>query len=231
MKNKYAYRSHISEAKIRHIVRCFAADLTAQQAAFPTDANRDTVNRFFHALRDRIHGQCAPHRPVFDGANSNRAPQIAGHVEQGKAGGPLLFGIFEQDGRVYTGIVAERLRPLLRSIIRGKRDIATVANDANWPGDHGLADLGHGHFRPDNDGHQGAAGRLQTDGSERFRGLAKDRLSKFKGIPARTFHLHLKGTGWRYNHRDRDTCKKVLTCLREDPVNWAGAGEGRFQFR
>ncbi|MCH8240529.1 MAG: hypothetical protein IIB62_10870, partial [Proteobacteria bacterium] len=36
---------------------------------------------------------------------------------------------------------------------------------------------------------------------EGFWGLAKVRLSKFKGLPKHTFHLHLKETEWRYNHR------------------------------
>ena len=36
-----------------------------------------------------------------------------------------------------------------------------------------------------------------------FRGFAKIRLAKFKGLPRRTFHLHLKETEWRYNHADR----------------------------
>lgn len=33
MKNRYAFRSRISEKKIREIVRCFSADLTALQTA------------------------------------------------------------------------------------------------------------------------------------------------------------------------------------------------------
>ena len=36
-----------------------------------------------------------------------------------------------------------------------------------------------------------------------FRGLPEVRLAKFKGLPRRTFHLHLEATGWRYNHADR----------------------------
>ena len=36
-----------------------------------------------------------------------------------------------------------------------------------------------------------------------FRGLAMVRLAKFKGLPRRIFHLHIKETEWRYNHADR----------------------------
>ena len=47
MKNKYAFRSRISEKKIREIVRYFSADLTALQAAELSGLNRNTVNRFY----------------------------------------------------------------------------------------------------------------------------------------------------------------------------------------
>ena len=40
MKNKYAKRARISEAKIREIVRYVAADLTALQAAALSGLNR-----------------------------------------------------------------------------------------------------------------------------------------------------------------------------------------------
>jgi len=41
MKNKYAYRSRISEREIREIVRYFAVDLTALQACELSGLNRN----------------------------------------------------------------------------------------------------------------------------------------------------------------------------------------------
>ncbi len=35
------------------------------------------------------------------------------------------------------------------------------------------------------------------------------RLAKFKGLPKHTFHLHLKETEWRYNHRASDKPKML----------------------
>jgi len=65
MKNRYARRSRISEKKIREIVRYFAADLTAIQAAQPSGLNRNTVNRYYRALRERILWACEAQRPMF----------------------------------------------------------------------------------------------------------------------------------------------------------------------
>jgi hypothetical protein len=45
MKDRYARRAHISELQIRALVRCFAADLTALQAAQLSGLNRNIVNR------------------------------------------------------------------------------------------------------------------------------------------------------------------------------------------
>lgn len=50
MKNKYAHRSKISEAKTRQIVRLFAIDLDASQIAMVTNLNRNTINRYLAAF-------------------------------------------------------------------------------------------------------------------------------------------------------------------------------------
>ena len=65
MKNRYSFRSRISEAKIREIVRCFSADLTALQTAELTGANRNTINRIYLGLRQRILVTCEEARPMF----------------------------------------------------------------------------------------------------------------------------------------------------------------------
>ena len=64
MKNKYATRSKISEAKIRQIVRLFAVDLDALQIAQIAGVNRNTVNRYLAAFRERIAHFCEVESPV-----------------------------------------------------------------------------------------------------------------------------------------------------------------------
>ena len=66
MKNKYAYRSKISEAKIRQIVRLFVVDLDASQIAAATNLNRNTINRYLTAFRERIARYCESESPVGD---------------------------------------------------------------------------------------------------------------------------------------------------------------------
>ncbi len=218
MKNKYARRSRISEAKTRQIVRFFAADLTAAQTAELTGLNRNTVNRFYRALRERILTDCERRRPAFAGANDRNPAQGNARPVPAACNGAIVFGIFDCDGRVYTEVVPDESKATLRGMIRGKVDRTTVTSSDDWPGYHGLVDLGHGHYRVDHAGHETAGGRTPINGIEGFWGLAKVRFEKFKGVPAATFHLHLKETEWRYNHRARDKYKLLLCYLRENPV-------------
>ena len=76
MKNKYAKRARISAAKIREVVHYFAIDLTALQAAALSGLNRNTVNRLYRALRERMLLACEAQRPLF------------GVVEVDERGGP-----------------------------------------------------------------------------------------------------------------------------------------------
>ncbi len=38
------------------------------------------------------------------------------------------------------------------------------------------------------------------------------------GVPKHTFYLHLKETGFRFNHRHNDLYKVLLKMFREDPL-------------
>ena len=223
MRNKYAVRSRISEAKIREIVRYFAADLTALQTAQLSGLNRNTINRFYRALRERLLRACEAQRPMFGIVEVDEsffgARRVKGKRGRGAYGKTVVFGIFERDGQVYTEIVSDCSKPTLQGIIRGKVDASAVINSDGWRGYNGLVDLGYGHYRVDHSNDEFTRGRVHINGIEGFWGLAKVRLSKFKGLPKHTFHLHLKETEWRYNHRRSNKYKTLLSYLRENPVS------------
>jgi transposase-like protein len=58
MSNKYVSRLKTSEAKFRQVVKLFAADLDASQIAAVTGLNRNTMNRYLMAIRQRIAQVC-----------------------------------------------------------------------------------------------------------------------------------------------------------------------------
>ena len=223
MKNKYVSRSRISESKFRTLVRCFSADLTALQTAELTGLNRNTVNRFYRGLRERIYAACEAQRPmlgVVEVDESYFGPRrVKGKRGRGAYGKTAVFGIFERAGQVYTEVVSDCSKATLQGIIRGRVDPASVVNSDGWRGYNGLVDLGYGHYRVDHSKDEFARGRVHINGIEGFWGLAKVRLAKFKGLPKQTFHLHLKETEWRYNHRSADKPKLLLSYLRENPLS------------
>ena len=223
MKNRYAIRSRLSEAKIRKIVRCFAVDLTALQTANLTDTNRNTINRIYLGLRPRIFSACEEARPMLGVVEVDESlfgpRRVKGKRGRGAYGKTTVFGIFERDGQVYTEIVPDCSKATLQGIIRGRVDLATIINSDGWRGYNGLVDLGYGHFRVDHSKDEFARGRVHINGIEGFWGLAKIRLAKFKGLPKHTFHLHLKETEWRYNNRTSDKPKLLLRYLRETPLS------------
>ncbi len=120
MKNKYARRSRISEGKVRELVRYFAADLTALQAATLSGLNRNTVNRFYRSLRERILAACEAQRPLFGIVEVDEsffgARRVKGRRGRGAYGKTVVFGIFERQGQVYTEIVPDCSRPTLQGI-------------------------------------------------------------------------------------------------------------------
>jgi transposase len=223
MKNRYSVRSRISEAKMREVVRYFAADLTALQAATLSGLNRNTINRIYRGLRERIAIACETQRPMFGIVEVDEslfgARRVKGKRGRGAYGKTTVFGIVERHGQVYTEIVPDSSKATLQAMIRGKVDVSTLINSDGWRGYNGLVDLGYGHFRIDHSKDEFARGCVHINGIEGFWGLAKVRLAKFKGLPKATFHLHLKETEWRYNNRIANRYKTLLTYLRQNPLN------------
>ncbi len=56
------------------------------------------------------------------------------------------------------------------------------------------------------------------NGIESFWSPEKRHMRKFNGVPKHTFHLNLKETEWRYNHRFEDKYKILLRYLRKMPI-------------
>lgn len=80
---------------------------------------------------------------------------------------------------------------------KNKRDQKWDQNIFGWVGCgyNGLVDLGYKkHYRVNHSANEFARGKAHINGIENFWGLAKVRLSKFRGISKNNFYLHLKET-------------------------------------
>ena len=63
MENKYFKCSKISEARFRHLVKCFALDLTATESAAVTGISVRSMNEIYLRIRARMAEACEAQSP------------------------------------------------------------------------------------------------------------------------------------------------------------------------
>lgn len=224
MKNRYVYHAKISEGKFRQLLKLFSLDLTATQAVGLSSLNRNTVNRIYTAIRQRMTAysyQTSPVSGTIEVDESYFGPRrVKGKRGRGAGHKTIVFGLFKRHDKVYTEIVPDCSTKTLQNIIRGHADIESVIHSDGWRGYDGLVDLGYEkHFRvshSDNEFSTGLGNHI--NGIESFWGYAKHRLGKFKGIADDKFEFHLKETEFRFNNRGRNLYKILLKMFRENPL-------------
>jgi transposase len=127
-------------------------DLGALQIAQITRLNRNTVNRYLKAIRERIADYCQQQSPFSGEVEVDEsyfgARRVKGQRGRGSYGKTIVFGIFKRNGSVYTEIVPNCARRTLQAVIRGRVDFTTVIHSDGCRGYNGLVDLGYKkHFR------------------------------------------------------------------------------------
>jgi transposase len=187
--NRYYRRSRIAEAKFRLLVRHFALDLHAADAAQLTGISHRSVITIFGKIRRRIAEECERQSPFENGEVEVDEPYFGPHRVRGKRGRgaarkTIVFGLLKRDGRVYTEIVPDCRRATLQAIIRGRVSADAVIHSDGWRGYDGLVDVGYSkHCRVQHGANEFATGESHINGIESFRGYAKRRLQKFNGVP------------------------------------------------
>lgn len=222
MKNKYWHHSHLSEPTLRKILRYFEADETASKTALYAGVNRNTINRIFHKLRFRIAQISVLHTPEVGEFEVDEsyfgARRVRGKRGRGAAGKTPVFGILKRDGKVYVNIVKNCTREQLLPIIEGKiLEGSTIYSDG-WRSYDGLILNGYDHYRVYHSKNEFSRGKAHINGIESFWSYTKRRLAKFNGLNDTNFHIHLKESEWRWNHRKQNIYQLLLTNLKENPL-------------
>ena len=95
--NRYFRHSKISEARFRHLVRCFALDLTATQTAAVTGISMRSVNAIFLRMRRRLAEVCelsSPFQGVVEADESYFGPRrVRGKRGRGASRKTIVFGL------------------------------------------------------------------------------------------------------------------------------------------
>jgi transposase-like protein len=222
--NRYYRRSRIAEAKFRLLIRYFALDLHAADAAQLTGISHRSVITIFGKIRQRIADECERQSPFKDGDvevdESYFGPhRVRGKRGRGASGKTIVFGLLKRDDKVYTEIVPDCKKATLQAIIRGRVSVQAIIHSDGWRGYDGLVDVGYAkHYRVHHGQNEFANELSHINGIESFWSYAKRRLQKFNGVPAATFNLHLKECEWRFNHRHDNLYLELLRLLRHHPL-------------
>ena len=228
-KNRYFIRSRISEAKFREIIRQFSADLTAQQISMLSGVSRNCVNRILKNIRIRMAEYCEKNS-VFDKGEievdeSYFGPRrVRGLKGRGAYKKTIVFGIKKRKGKVYTQIIRNCSKKEILPLIKRK-----ISKDSNLFTDgfrtyDSWVNLGYKkHYRVHHGNNEFAKeeGEIKNhiNGIENFWGIAKIRLSKFRGLDKKNFYLHLKECEFRFNHRQKNLYLILLKMLKNNPLN------------
>src|SRR5215472_14207512 len=146
-KNRYVSHAHLSAHHFRQLLRLFALDLEATKVADLIGLNRNTVNRYFLALRQRIARACEqemPLRGTVEVDESYFGPRrVKGKRGRGAGTKTIVFGIFKRNGQVYTEIVPDASKPTLQAVLRGRVESRSIVHSDGWRGYDGLVDVGY----------------------------------------------------------------------------------------
>lgn len=150
-----------------------------------------------------------------------RAKRVKCKRGRGSGSKTKVFGMKKRGDKVHTQIVdncsAATLVPIIKKITPNNDD-TTIYSD-EWKAYDGLVNVGYKkHYRVKHSNDIFANGKAHVNGIENFWGIAKTRLSKFRGIRKDKFYLHLKETEYRFNHRKEDLNKLLLKEFRNNPI-------------
>ena len=228
VKNKYFIRSRISEKKFRQIIRYFVVDLTANQISSLSGISRPTINKILKHIRIRISEFCEK-ESVFEKGEVEMdesyfgARRIRGLRGRGAYGKMIVFGLKQRKGKVYTQVIKNCSRQAILPLISRKiATSATVFTDGFKTYD-GLVNMGYKrHYRVHHGKNEFAKRtgevRNHINGIENFWGVAKVRLSKFRGMNKETFYLHLKECEFRFNYKKDDLYRLILKMIKNNPL-------------
>ena len=221
-KNRYYFGSHITEAKFRHLLRCFALDLNAYEASQMTGISHRSCKIIYAKLRLHIARFCIDN-PISAGEfeldeSYFGAKRVRGKRGRGAAGKTPVFGVLKRNGNVHVQIVKNCSREQLMPIIQGKILEGSTIHTDGWMAYDGLILNGYEHYRVYHSHDEFVRGKSHVNGIESFWSFAKRRLAQFNGLSDDTFFLHLAECQFRFNCRHDSIYAIMLASLRENPL-------------
>jgi transposase-like protein len=165
--------AHISEVKFRRVLKCFCEDIPATSTANLSAINRNTVQRIFTLLRDRIVDMAIEESKPFVGDievdESYFGPRrVRGKRGRGASGKIPVLGLHKRQGRVFLSVVKNCSKAELMPILQGRIVEGSDVYTDGWKAYDGLVTNGYQHHRVHHHENEFARGKNHVNGIESF---------------------------------------------------------------
>jgi transposase len=229
MKNRYLKGAHISERKVRELLKLFCDDLTATQIATITGISRITINAYLKMIRTHIAHHCKERLPMTDRSliSSTAVAHLMSSdtpvelIEQELGYKKPFYGLLIHHGNLrtekITNVNQSELVDWLKSGGVKNPGIGTALSGFQAIADFNSLRL----FRVANGTPKPASLKGPVDDIELFWSMLKSRLVKFRGLNGNTLYLHVKETEFRFNHRNHDIFEMLVNIFHHRPLHVA----------
>ena len=225
MKNRYLKGAHITERKVREMLKLFSEDLTATQIANISGISRITVNAYLKLIRTHLAIFSDDNNPLqrngsrsglhLNGNLNGNGTNITEPVKKS------FYGIYKHGDAIFTEKLSGVDSTWLYDWLKGK--IHSEQSMLEKHGLHifqGIADFNSVRLFRINTAPSGLVkGRSAIDEIDMFWGMLKSRLVKFRGLNSGTLHLHVKETEFRYNHRNQEIYDLIVNIIQRKPLH------------
>jgi transposase len=199
------------------LVEYFCLGVPAYRLRFQVPLDQKTIERWFRILREAIYVHHIEELSTLSGEIEMDEAMFVGYRPRkyswGASGKHIVFGIYQRNGKVLTFPIT------CRSI----QDLAPLMTAYTKSGGLYYTDDWHAYTFLDIRGNcvvirkdKGRPkGRDHIDSIEGFWSYAKRWLYHYRGVPKQYFHLYLKETEWRFNHRNENLILLLRKYLRQ----------------
>lgn len=222
MKNRYLKGAHISEKKVRELLKLFSEDLTATQIANISGISRITVNAYLKMIRTHIAAFNHDNYPEQRNGKNVQYPLLNGHCVDDNIR-KSLYGIFKQGEMIITEKLSGLEDTLVHDWVRGKvQPEPAILEKHRLLQFQGIADFNAIKlFRVNMPSSGLSKGRGGIDEIDMFWGMLKSRLVKFRGLNCSTLYLHVQETEFRYNYRNEDIYALLVNIIQRKPLHFS----------
>ena len=166
------------------------------------DLARSDIRSIHEGSLSELSGEIEMDEAMFGG-------RVPGKRGWGAAGKRMVFGLYQRNGKVLAFPVTNRGTQDLLPLMTRHAKAGSLYYTDDWHA-YTFLDIRGNHVVIKKDKGK-PKGRDHINGIEGFWSYAKHWLYHYRGVPKKNFHLYLKETEWRFNHRNEN----VVTLLRK----------------